>query len=102
MSCCGLSATATSLCSRLTNTSAVAASLRSFFSMPCAQNAQTRPSTSISMVAGWDCGGAAAASPAHSSATKVMPLKCFMVNLLIVEHDHGLRLAVGGDAGLDP
>src|SRR4029077_16566081 len=90
-------ATATSFCSRLTTTSTVAGNLRSCFSMPWAQNAQTRPVTFISIVAAW-----ADAFAAHMRSRRIRG-NAFMGCLpLEIDHGHGLELAAVRDTGLDP
>src|SRR6185503_17218757 len=99
MSWPSFSATATSLVSRLTKTSAVASSLRNFFSIPCAQNAHTRPLTFISMVRG---------VAAHAVVASARLANSTNTNLFIggslseIEHRHGLQLAVERGARFDP
>src|SRR5580658_2440851 len=90
-------ATATSFCSRLTTTSAVAGNLRNCLSIPCAQNAQTRPLTFISMVTAW------ADAPTRKKREIRTLGKSFMGCIpLEIEHDHCLWLAAIRDASLDP
>src|SRR5688500_1544694 len=88
-------ATATSLFSRLTTTSSVAGFLRNVFSMPCAQKAQTRPYTFISMVS-------ATAPPLRSRIEHSNIRFMSLTPNSKIDHGHGLELAVVRDAGFDP